>query len=462
MTRKPEKILNNSFTPWITWLGDDFTGSAAVMEVLTFAGLPSILFTDIPDPEVAARFAGMHGIGIATTARSQGPEWMAEHLPTPLSWLHALGAPLLHYKICSTFDSAPHVGSIGRAMEIALKIRPSKAIPMLTAAPAMRRYQAFGNLYAGAPQGVFRLDRHPVMAHHPVTPMAESDLLRHLASQTTLQGALINVEDLKTNPQTKLHEALAAGIRILSIDSMDSATEAAAGRLIWENRTQMGLVFGSQGVEYALVRHWQESGLISPAPPALSAGSVDRIAAVSGSVSPVTARQLSWAGQNGFALLPFDATAVLGDGLAAEEARLIAIATAAATQGQSPLVHSAAGTDDPAVSRFRNALSASSLSPETANQKIGESLGRILDAVLRATGIRRAVISGGDTSGHGMRQLDLQALVALAPTIPGAALCKAYGKGAHDGLEIALKGGQMGTDDYFGWIRAGGGPRTES
>jgi hypothetical protein len=29
----------------------------------------------------------------------------------------------------------------------------------------------------------------------------------------------------------------------------------------------------------------------------------------------------------------------------------------------------------------------------------------------------------------------------------------------HDGLELALKGGQMGSADYFGWIRAGGGLR---
>lgn len=458
MTDRAENILSTSFTPWITWLGDDFTGSAAVMEVLTFAGLPSVLFTDIPEPSVAARFAGMYGVGIATTARSQGPKWMAQHLPAPLAWLHALGAPLLHYKICSTFDSAPHMGSIGQAMESALKIIPSVAVPLLTAAPAMRRYQAFGHLYASAPDGVFRLDRHPVMAHHPVTPMAESDLLRHLAAQTSLPSALINLEDLNNNPQTKLQEAIAAGARILSIDSLDPKTEAAAGRLIWENRTLMPLVFGSQGIEYALVRHWQNSGLIAPAPPPPSAGPVDKIAAVSGSVSPVTARQLAWAGQNGFTLLPFDATAVLGDGLAAEEARLIAAAVAAAGQGNSPLVHSAAGTHDPAVSRFRNALATSPLSPEMANQKIGESLGRILDAVLRKTGLRRAVISGGDTSGHGMRQLNLQALVALAPTIPGAALCKAFGTGAHDGLEIALKGGQMGTDDYFGWIRSGGGP----
>lgn len=69
------------------------------------------------------------------------------------------------------------------------------------------------------------------------------------------------------------------------------------------------------------------------------------------------------------------------------------------------------------------------------------------------------MISGGDTSGHALRQLDLQALTALAPTLPGAALCTAHGAAPHDGLQIALKGGQMGSPDYFGWIRAGGGPR---
>ncbi len=447
--------------PWITWFGDDFTGAAAVMEVLTFAGLPSVLFTDVPDAALAARFAGARGIGIASTARSHGPDWMAVHLAAPLNWLHRLGAPLLHYKICSTFDSAPTIGSIGRAMEVALRVRPSAAVPMLTAAPAMRRYQVFGHLFAGTADGVFRLDRHPVMAHHPVTPMAESDLLRQLAAQTSMVGALIDLEALATDAQARLELALSRSARVLSIDCVDPVSEAAAGRLIWQNRDRMGLVFGSQGVEYALVRHWQETGLIPPPPSAPSAGAVPLIAAVSGSVSPVTAQQLAWAAANGFALLAFEAACVCGDpsSLAMEEARLVSAAIAAAAAGKSPLVHSAAGHEDPSVARFRAAFSGSGLTAEAANRRIGEALGRILDAVLRATGIRRAVISGGDTSGHGMRQLGLQALVALAPTIPGAALCSAHGTGLHDGLEIALKGGQMGTDDYFGWIRAGGGPR---
>lgn len=447
--------------PWVTWFGDDFTGSAAVMEVLAFAGLDAVLFTDIPDAALLERFAGSHGIGIASTARSHGPQWMARNLPGPLQFLDQLGAPILHYKVCSTFDSAPDSGSIGKAIEVGLDVRPAQAVPLLTAAPQMRRYQAFGHLFAGTFDGVYRLDRHPVMARHPVTPMTESDLLRHLSKQTDLPSALIDLEALAGDPEMRLEAALAEGARILSIDSMEAASERAAGALIWQNCDRLGFVAGSQGVEYALVAHWQAAGLIPAAEPVPGAGRVDQIAAVSGSVSPSTARQLDWAGANGFALIRFDAAQVCGSDadMAAQEDRLTEAAVAAAMRGQSPLVHSAAGADDPAVAGFRAVLSASGYSAEEANRRIGESLGRILERVLTRTGLRRAVISGGDTSGHGMRQLDLQALVALAPTIPGAALCTAFGKGRHDGLQIALKGGQMGSEDFFGWIRDGGGPR---
>lgn len=98
----------------VSWYGDDFTGSAAVMEVLSFAGLPSVLFLDTPTPERLARFPGLRGIGIASTARAQTPEWMAAEMPAPLAYLAGLGAPILHWKTCSTLDSAPHIGSVGR------------------------------------------------------------------------------------------------------------------------------------------------------------------------------------------------------------------------------------------------------------------------------------------------------------------------------------------------------------
>ena len=97
-----------------------------------------------------------------------------------------------------------------------------------------------------------------------------------------------------------------------------------------------------------------------------------------------------------------------------------------------------------------------------ANRELGMALGRVLAELLDRSGIRRAVVCGGDTSGQVAAQLDLFALTALAPTVPGAALYRAHSEtAAHDGLELALKGGQMGSPDYFDWIRLGGGPARE-
>ena len=445
----------------VTWYGDDFTGSAAVMEVLAFAGIDTVLFTDIPSPALLERFKNVKALGIASTSRTHDPQWMDANLPEPLSFLDQLNAPILHYKVCSTFDSSPTSGSIGKAIEVGLSVRPATAVPVLTAAPQMQRYQAFGNLFAGSLDGVHRLDRHPVMSRHPVTPMDEADLMLHLGKQTSYASALIDLEDLWSDPTTALNNALASGARIISIDSMEPKSETSAGQLIWENRDKLGFVVGSQGIEYALVRYWQEAGMQPPATKAQGAGQVAQIAAVSGSVSPTTANQLAWSAANGFTLIEFDASKVVESdhALLTETERVIAIALSSAATGASPLVYSAAGPDDTSVSKFRAALSQSQMTSEEANARVGKSLGEVLDQVLARTVISRAVVSGGDTSGQAMRALGLEALVALAPTIPGAALCTGYGQGKHDNLQIALKGGQMGSEDFFGWIRDGGGPR---
>jgi len=448
--------------PLIAWYGDDFTGSAAVMEVLTFAGLPAALFFDLPTPTQLARFGGLRGVGIASTARTEGPTWMDASLPAVFQALLGLNAPISHFKMCSTLDSAPEVGSIGRAIDLAAPIFGSSWIPVLVAAPPMRRYQAFGNLFASGPGGVTRLDRHPVMARHPVTPMDEADVARHISRQTDRTFGLMGLEDLATpaGAEEALRRQLAAGAELISLDCVDDATLAACGRLIWEARGERQFVVGSQGVEYALVRHWQQAGLLPDHAPPAGIGPADRMVVVSGSVSPVTASQIDWSLAHGFEGIGFDARSVTDVGsLARAEAAAVAAALQAIQSGSDPLIYTAKGPDDPAVPALREALDRSGLSSDDANVRIGCALGRILDKVIRTAGLRRAVISGGDTSGHASRQLGIHALTALAPTIPGAAIFRAHGDGAHDGLELALKGGQMGSPDYFGWVRDGGGLR---
>lgn len=451
MTALPDGTL-------VAWLGDDFTGSATTLEALAFAGVPSVLFLDIPTTEQLARFPHMRGIGIASTARSHSPEWMRDHLPAGFEFLKKTGAPVVHYKVCSTLDSAPHVGSIGAALEIAAPMIGGAWVPCLIASPPQRRYQAFGHLFAGAPQGVFRLDRHPVMARHPVTPMAEADVARHLSAQTARRFGLVSVEDLETDPAAALSRELEAGAEVISLDTMTRPHMAATGALIWQAaQKQQIFAIGSQGVEYALVDHWRETGLIPQDMQTSGAGAVDQLIVVSGSVSPVTAQQIALAEADGFTGITLDAAVlVTGDASAEEAAYRTALEVLA--KGGSPLIYTARGPDDPAVARMRAAVQAAGVPEDDANAQIGATLGRLLARLLRETGLRRAVISGGDTSGHASRQLDLFAFTALSPATPGAALLEAHSDDpALAGLQLALKGGQMGSPDYFAWIKRGGG-----
>lgn len=445
--------------PLLAYYGDDFTGSAAVMEVMSFAGLDSVMFLRPPSPERLAAFADKRCIGIAGIARSKSPAWMDEHLPPIFAALAGIGAPLIHYKVCSTFDSAPGIGSIGRAIDLGVATLAPAFVPLVVAAPAIGRYQLFGNLFAVVGSAGHRLDRHPVMARHPVTPMDEADIARHLARQT---GRRIGLIDLPALQQGKARTALAAlqdsDAPVIVIDGVDEPSLAAAGALIWQNRETCRFVAGSQGIEYALVAHWRQAGLNPHAAPVMRVAPVERIAVVSGSCSPVTAGQIAHAQRHGFAAIRLNAArAVDPSAWEAECGRAVDAALAALGQGASPLVFTAEGPDDPAVSVLTEACRSAGADMAEVNDRIGTGLGAILGAILDTSGLGRALIAGGDTSGHATLALGVDALSVIAEIAPGSPLCRAHADDTRrDSLELALKGGQIGGIDYFSAVRAGG------
>ncbi|WP_238366171.1 four-carbon acid sugar kinase family protein [Mesobacterium pallidum] len=425
--------------PRLTFYGDDFTGSTAVMEVLTFAGVPTLLFLAPPAPEVLARYPEAQAIGVAGIARSQTPDWMRAELPPIFAALRRLGAPLVHYKVCSTFDSAPHVGSIGAAAEIGAEVFAPDWIPLVVGAPAIGRYQVFGNLFAGSESGIHRLDRHPVMARHPVTPMDEADLCRHLSRQTDMATGVVDMAAMTSGRgDAALAEARATGARIIALDALDDATLAEAGRLMWAGGAG-GFVLGSQGVEYALTAYWRRTGLLPAEPEPSVLTPVDQLFAVSGSCAPTTATQIARADAAGFAVLDLDASDP--GALAAEAARTLDAALDLLGQGRDVLVATARGPDDPRVTRLSAA----------ENDSLGAALGQIVAEIRRRTGLPRIAIAGGDTSGHALSVLGAEALSAVAPLAPGAPLCRVHcpADATLDGLEVTLKGGQMGAPDFF-------------
>ncbi|HSX73912.1 MAG TPA: four-carbon acid sugar kinase family protein, partial [Shinella sp.] len=413
-----------------------------VMEALASNGVETVLFLDAPDADLLARFAGARAFGLAGTSRSETPDWMDVHLRAAFEWLKTLDAALCHYKVCSTFDSAPHVGNIGRAIEIGRAVFGKACVPLIVGAPQIRRYTAFGELFAAYQGRNYRIDRHPVMARHPVTPMDEANLLLHLSQQTALSSALLDMVSLSAGLPPEEAD-------ILLIDVLDAATQAAAGALLWNRlRQKSRFVCGSSGLEYALIPAWRAEGLIGERPAFPAAGPVDRIAVVSGSVSPTTERQIRHALENGFAGVTLDPLALSDEANGAAVVAAVESGLAALQEGRSVVLYTALG---PAADRGGELDTATG-----ARHRLGRALGRIQSELVARAGLARAVVAGGDTSSHALGEMGIAALTLKMPLpqTPGSPLCIAHG-GAADGLEIALKGGQVGGDDYFSMIRAG-------
>ena len=445
----------------LAFYGDDFTGSTDAMEALALSGLRTVLFLSAPKPDFLQRkFPDLRCLGVAGTSRAMSPEEMDAQLEPVLREMWALGAPLNHYKVCSTFDSAPEVGSIGHVADLArASLVPGQTISVLAGAPPLRRYTVFGNHFAAAGDEIFRLDRHPTMSRHPVTPMHEADLRVHLSHQTQARIGLMSLPELagdEASIDARHAQKLNAKPDLILYDCADDQSMRTVGRLIWQHtRSAQHFAIGSSGVEYALTAHWRASGVIPAARISFPrVAPVPQLLVVSGSASPMTASQIEWASEHGFDCIRAPAEELCRPQTAESTAKsLFEHALRSLSQGKSVVIYTAAGPDDPSMRATREMLSGGS--GNTA-KLLGGGLGRIARDLLARTGLRRVVVAGGDTSSYATQELGLYGLEMLAELTPGAPLCRGYSDDPRfDALEIALKGGQMGKADYFGMARGG-------
>jgi uncharacterized protein YgbK (DUF1537 family) len=416
-----------------------------VLEGLAVAGLKAVLFLGNPSAAHFDRFSQCQAFGIAGDSRSRSPQWMDEHLPALFERLRSFGAPVVHYKTCSTFDSAPHIGSIGRAMEIGRRTLNSAFVPVVVAAPHLRRYVVFGNLFAAAGEVVYRIDRHPTMRQHPVTPMHEADLRLHLAPQTGLRVGLIDLPTLRGGrAEEALSAGIAAGEQAVVFDGADGHDTDEVGHIVWRRARQAPLfVVGSSGLTYGLAAAWKAENAAAVTTNPVAAHATDRLLVMSGSCSPVTERQIGYARHNGYQGIALDA-AQLSDPASSQRAQqdIVKRATAAFQHSHKVIVYSALGPLPPGV--------------QARGDSLGQAIGAMLREIIQATGVRRVVLAGGDTSSHAVAQLGAYALTWAAATQPGAPLCRVHSDTQGlDGLELVLKGGQVGSEDFFERVRTG-------
>jgi uncharacterized protein YgbK (DUF1537 family) len=441
----------------LTFYGDDFTGSTDAMEQLTLAGVRTVLFVEPPTPAQLKRFPNLKALGVAGMTRTMAPEVMAKVLCPAFQKLKKLGARHVHYKVCSTFDSSSRIGSIGCALEIGLEIFRAPFVPVLAAAPALGRYTIFGNHFArfgiGSDGEIHRLDRHPSIGRHPVTPMMEADLRSHLAKQTKKKIALfdiLKIELPESESFAELKKILAQRPDGILFDALDAMHLQRIGKLVdkFASKNRPLFSIGSSGIETALAGRRdglpQRPGnwlLRGPRP------QTKQLLIGSGSCSPVTSRQISWALKRGFAEVALDSKKLATRNGDTEVRRAIELAIKYLQSDRSVIVHTTrSGADGFIASKLKN---------KTA-EVLGTGLGKVLRGALGRTEVRRLCIAGGDTSSFVARALGIEALEMSAPLTPGAPLCKASAAGSPaDGREFVFKGGQVGVENYFGILKRG-------
>ena len=430
--------------PFFAFYGDDFTGSTDALEWLCRAGLKSVLFMEPPTLEQLTAYEGLQAFGVAGASRSLNTEAMETVLEPAFSQLKQTGVRYVHYKVCSTFDSSPITGSIGKAIDVGAKVFGNRYVPIIQSAPILGRYLFFGNLFArmgiGSNGDVFRLDRHPSMIHHPTTPADESDLRLHLAKQIEKKIGLVPILDVVAGEEEikkSIKKNLSEGSEIIFFDALENAHLERLAKVLEDEDLERSPLFlaGSSGVEIAFAAHFQtQLHLQGPAWPTLS--KAEPLLVICGSCSPVTTKQIQYALQHGFAEIVIDVGRLGNEDSVAQQEDTLQKASTLLHEGKHLIIHSNG------AERMATA--------DNMAEELGKVLGELAKELIKQVSLERIVVAGGDTSSYAARVLGIEAVEMIAPLAPGAPLCKATAKGeAINGIEICFKGGQVGDDDFF-------------
>lgn len=411
------------------WYGDDFTGATDTLATWAERGYRALLFLRVPTPEQLAAAGPLDAVGIAGATRSMAPAVAAIELDAAGRFFAGLGVALLHYKCCSTFDSAPHVGSIGAAVASLKQHFPNPFVPIVGGQPNLGRYCLFGNLFAaaGTDGTVHRIDRHPTMSVHPVTPMVEADLRRHLSAQGLGRIGSVDYRDYETDRvEAVLEASLNQQHDAALLDVAYESDLSSIGRLIARRIGPSPMVaVGPSSVARSLAAAEGQKEV---------AGSQSRqrrtgpTLALVGSLSPITRAQVEAA--SGYQRIAIDPHRLLSDTAYSRE--LYEQARRSLSLGDAMLV-----TERP-------------MDGPKQPEKIAIATGRVLHAITSSATLSRIIVAGGDTSSRAVALLDMWGLSYRAPFVAGAPLCRIHSDNPRlNELDIILKGGQMGPTNFF-------------
>ena len=411
-------------TTFMGCIADDFTGASDLAGLLARAGVRVSLRIGVPTgpPQDTAAFEV-----IALKIRTAPVADAIAQARAALVWLQDAGARRFFWKYCSTFDSTAQ-GNIGPVAEALMDDLGAAQTIYCPAFPENGRSIYMGNLFVGQ----VPLHESP-MKDHPLTPMRDANLMRLLRPQVTRPVGLADRLTVAAGPQTlaaRLDALAAEGTPHVVVDAVADADL----HVIAQACADHPLMTGGSAVAMPLPHLWQKAGLL-PAD-ALSPNRFDvapRAIVLSGSCSAMTNAQVA-AFRDSVPSLRLDPLTLAQTG-----AQPALDWLAAQPHDATPLIYATADPD--AVRAVQDSLGSA-----RAGALVEDVLAQIARAAF-ASGVRRFVLAGGETSGAitqalGVDQFDIGPEIA-----PGVPWCFARtGQGA---VAMALKSGNFGAETFF-------------
>ncbi len=411
-------------------IADDFTGATDLANNLVRAGMRVVQTVGVPPGPPPA---DVDAVVVALKSRTiPAAEAVAQSLAA-LAWLRTHGARQIYFKYCSTFDSTPagNIGPVTEALMEALRDVPGAGFTIATPAfPDNQRTVFKGHLFVGD-----RLLNESGMQDHPLTPMRDANLVRVLQAQCTRRVGLVDYHVVARGPEAiaaRFADLQREGVAIAIVDAIANDDLLRLGPAL----AALPLVTAGSGVAIGLPANFgiAPSAASSALPPAGG-----RRAIVSGSCSQATNRQVrDFVARGGRAwvvdpLLARDPDAVVAEAMAwyaAQPAEAAVLFYSTADPGQVRAVQSTLGV-------------------EAAGAQVEHALAAIARALVDR-GVRQLVVAGGETSGACVQALGVTQL-KIGPQIdPGVPWCYATSDAQRDdGLRLALKSGNFGSDDFF-------------
>src|SRR5215213_7194514 len=170
-------------------VADDDTGASDLAGMLAEQSLRTLLVIDLPEQQQFDEWsAGHHAVVMAEGTRNLRAHEARARTRSAIGLLKSRNPRAFQLKYCSTFDSTPE-GNIGPTIDAALEELGEEFTVALPALPVNGR-----TTYRGYHFVHERLLSDSPMRDHPLTPMTESNLVKHLARQTARRVGLAPYE----------------------------------------------------------------------------------------------------------------------------------------------------------------------------------------------------------------------------------------------------------------------------